>query len=419
VSTWFVPSSGLTPDQQRAVELDPREHRLILGAPGSGKTLVLLHRARHLMDRFGVTPERLRFFVFTNTLKEYIGSALRYLDLPLACVTTFDGWCMRLHRAHIDGPFPRTQTGGPDFDAIRSAVLAVMKESPNAFRMFDMAMVDEGQDLTRESFEILKIASAHVTVCMDYNQQLYEKRCDENSILRALGLRQRNLALLAAYRCCPYITKLAAHLTSDTTFLPQIKQSERLTPLFFLAASVKDEQEKIVEVVRGRMLMGERIGILVSNNAKVFSLANVLQNAGVEVEVHDRKPNSNYRSLDFESDRPKILTYHGAKGLPFDTVLLPRWGRPAFVQPSKEQLRKLLFVGITRASNWAFLSGVEGQIPGIVNEIMEMERLKIISVMKSSRIQPTLFDFMEARQDEGDEIPSLPQGTEDDLTSLF
>lgn len=419
MSTWFVPSSGLTPDQQRAVELDPCEHRLILGAPGSGKTLVLLHRARHLMDRLGVSPERLRFFVFTNTLKDYIGSALRYLDLPLACVTTFDGWCMRIYRAHVDGSFPRAPTGGPDFDAIRSGVLAAMKANPGAFRLFDMVMVDEGQDLTRESFEILKIASAHVTVCMDYNQQLYEKRCDENTILRALGLRQRNLALLAAYRCCPYITKLAAHLTSDTTFLPQIRQSERLTPLFFLAASVKDEQEKIVEVVRDRMLLGERIGILVSNNAKVFSLANIFQAAGVEVEVHDRKPHGNYRPLDFESDRPKILTYYGAKGLTFDTVLLPRLVRPSFLQASKEQLRKLLFVGITRASNWVYLSGVEGQLPGVVNEIMEMERLKIISVLKSSRIQPTLFDFMEVRQDEGDEILSSSQGAEDDLTSLF
>ena len=76
-----------------AVESSPRQHRLVLGSPGSGKTIVLLHRARHLIDAFKTPPERCRLFVFTNALKAYIRAALRDLALPDDCVMFFDAWC--------------------------------------------------------------------------------------------------------------------------------------------------------------------------------------------------------------------------------------------------------------------------------------------------------------------------------------
>lgn len=90
MSTWLIPRDELTPDQLRAIQLDTGEHRVILGPPGSGKTQVLLHRARHLLDSHGVSPDRLRIFVYTNALKDYIASALELLDLPPELLTTWD-----------------------------------------------------------------------------------------------------------------------------------------------------------------------------------------------------------------------------------------------------------------------------------------------------------------------------------------
>ena len=68
MNPWLLTLEELTPDQLRAVELKPSEHRLIFGGPGSGKTQVLLHRARHLMDLWNVSPEHFRIFVFTKVL---------------------------------------------------------------------------------------------------------------------------------------------------------------------------------------------------------------------------------------------------------------------------------------------------------------------------------------------------------------
>jgi hypothetical protein len=70
--SWLVPYADLTTDQMRAVDASADTHRLIVGAPGSGKTLALLHRTARLRERYHVAPGRYRLMVFTNMLKQYI-----------------------------------------------------------------------------------------------------------------------------------------------------------------------------------------------------------------------------------------------------------------------------------------------------------------------------------------------------------
>src|SRR5438128_2412242 len=82
------------------------EHRVIGGAPGSGKTQILLHRARHLLDTEGVDISRLRIFIYTNVLGDYIRSALNLLNLSDASVSTFDSWCREYYQQHVTGKLP-------------------------------------------------------------------------------------------------------------------------------------------------------------------------------------------------------------------------------------------------------------------------------------------------------------------------
>jgi len=50
------------------------------------------------------------------------------------------------------------------------------------------------------------------------------------------------------------------------------------------------------------------------------------------------------------------MPFHSAKGLTFETVLMPRLLPNAFAQLSKERIDRLLFVGITRATTWVYMS---------------------------------------------------------------
>ena len=73
---WLVPFSSLTPEQQGAALMPIDGHRAIVGGPGSGKTLVLLHRFAYLFQRNGAKFDACRMFVFTTTLKDFIRAAL-------------------------------------------------------------------------------------------------------------------------------------------------------------------------------------------------------------------------------------------------------------------------------------------------------------------------------------------------------
>ena len=93
---FLLHDSQLTREQRSIVELRPDRHHLVLGPPGSGKTQVLLHRARWLRDRANTPPDRYRIFVFTNVLSQFIRQSLDYLAIPPDTVQTFDDWCGEL-----------------------------------------------------------------------------------------------------------------------------------------------------------------------------------------------------------------------------------------------------------------------------------------------------------------------------------
>lgn len=461
-TTWFVPRTDLSPYQLRAVELHPGEHHLILGAPGCGKTIVLLHRARHLIDTYNVDPRRLRIFVFTNTLKDYIRSAMDFLKLPEGCVITFDHWCIEFYTTVISQQVPLLTKQGPDYDAIRGTVLAKLRDHAKAdavlstitgpirnslqgselekaitpwpgeliafmswavrSSMYEVVLVDEGQDLTQDAYEILKLITRHVTVCMDARQQIYDRRCDEQTILSILGLAKRNLTILGTYRCCPYINKLAATFIRDpeekSAFLNQAKtkQQERLTPYLYIADNTVQEKAKLVEFIRARQLTGDRIAVLLPSNAQLYSLANFLKAKGLEVEVPDKDFEPDFHTHDFQSELPKLMTYYGAKGMTFDTVLMPRLVRSSFMQFKPERLENLLFVGITRATRWVYMSTIERSMPLAVARLANLEGEEAFTVERQSPLLPGLFSKAKPIKPQQ---PIEPVPVSDPLTEIF
>lgn len=452
---WLVPLGDLTEDQLMAVQASTDRHRVIVGGPGSGKTLVLVHRA-HQLVLSGVSRDRIKVLVFTNVLKEYLREGLADLGLlgavqepgqtpdthpeqvqyrmadlgkqecaivalmvdPAGQVTagfvrrrrawqrrtdiedllasgkvrssavnptfagialrawdertppeqagqdgedvdedplvqTFDAWVRGLYGQLIGGRLPFRKGFNLDHDLIRTKVHAALKEYQGE-PLLDAALVDEGQDLSPVAIEILAMASRHVTLAMDSRQQIYDLPTDLEAACAALGVRRAAASLLTAYRCTPLIVDLAASFLPDEEAARQFRQATLLpidaveTPVAFMADSDDVELDELAQQLLTRSMNGETTAVLVPSNRLLKAFTEGLQDRGLQVATDV--------DLDFDDLRPMLLTYHKAKGLTVDSVFLPRLIPSSFPAFIDDEVRpRLLFVGVTRATRWAWL----------------------------------------------------------------
>jgi superfamily I DNA/RNA helicase len=209
---------------------------------------------------------------------------------------------------------------------------------------------------------------------MDHKQQIYDEGCGEAEIIQALGLRRSNLTLLDAFRCCPYIVRVASEFIEDArdraAFLNQSRtsQTEIQTPLLYEADGFEDERARLVEVLRERQIVDRSIGILFATNRQVEGFAQGFRENGIPVETRKN-------GLDFASQVPKVLTLHSAKGLTFDSVLMPRLVPGTFARRPEGLTNRLLYVGITRATKWLYLSTVAGKAIPTLSRIRKLAEL--------------------------------------------
>jgi hypothetical protein len=192
-------------------------------------------------------------------------------------------------------------------------------------------------------------------------------------------MRRRNATLLAAYRNSPDVARLASYFIDDLeargNYLNQIKnnQSVRERPLCFVASNYDEEMDQLATVIKQRLTMNQRVGIIVPQLKQVHGFAAGLGERGIHVEkALGRKGGRSgaRQQVDFDDMSPKIASYHSAKGLTFDCVLLPRLTESAFPRTRGQARHRIIFVGISRATQWVYLSSVQG------SQISEMTILK-------------------------------------------
>jgi superfamily I DNA/RNA helicase len=391
--TWLVPRQDLTPDQARVVELPPDSNRLVLGLAGSGKTQVLIHRAAYLAETYRVKPELYRAFVFTNVIKEYIRSGFEFLGLPEQAVSTFDFWCVGLYERHISSRLPRVDGGKTlDFRRIRRQALNHISSMASLQKSLDFVLVDEGQDLGPEVYDILHLSSHHVTVFADPQQKIFEDGADESFIMKKLRIDAPQVSLLGAYRNAAYVAQLASHFIADRAkraqYLAQVSAEQRVRerPLCFVAATYDQELDRLAEIIRQRQVLNERIGIIVPTNRLVHGIAEGLAQRSVVVERAVTKEKAGKVSItcSFANLVPKIATFYMAKGLTFDSVLMPRLTERAYYWTKPDQRARILFVGIARATQWVYLSTVESLEFQEMAVLREAEKQRHLTIQASA-----------------------------------
>ncbi|MFI6287448.1 DNA helicase [Streptomyces sp. NPDC051018] len=237
---------------------------------------------------------------------------------------------------------PRTDDGWYDWPAFYER--AALREAPGALSL----VVDEGQDLPPAFYRLCRLLGAEVTVFADECQRLTDTRSTLGEIERGLGACARH-GLGGNHRNTRQIAELAArfHTGAISPALPgRIGPRPRLHRLTGPGAVT----DLLVSLARERP--GDSIGVVVNSTRTQFELITLLERRAPELRPQmytAQAAHGRYRTLDLSRPGPVVVHRAGAKGLGFDTVVVPDTETDAAADPTSASLRMAYYVLTTRA----------------------------------------------------------------------
>lgn len=346
-------------------------HRVIRGVAGSGKTLVLTFRARHLV---ALHPgQRVLVTCFNRALA---GSLARQLDdLPGVEVRTIDNV--------IKDVLFRCTGSGPDFtthhelaDRASAALAALDLPSASAAVRYDHVLLDEAQDFPppalRLCVRLLAEGSTSLLVVADAAQNIY--RNDFTWKTAGINAAGRTRVLTIGYRNTREILEFAhdflmkggdvrldagAEVSDESAVVPPTLSTRHgPVPLFLVSDSPQLECVSIAEHCADRIAKGSFPGSIAvlygSRWAGGFdwltALPKAFQRLGVPYRwATDPSDRTGKDTLGADPKQVVVSTIHSAKGLEWRHVVLFAIfdDRP---ESDRSVNRRLIYVGMTRAT---------------------------------------------------------------------
>jgi hypothetical protein len=340
--------AGKTDRHRQRIELDATQSAaatfpvddvlVVSGPPGSGKTLVLAGRARHLAAQH---PDwHIVMLCFNNSLVPYLRSLVDgYGDIT---VTTFGKF------AHAQGHRISLQRDGQGAQDLAVARVRGID------RTVDALLIDEAQDFDDPwlgfVMETVRPGRGGIALAGDDRQALYR---DASRPWALAGRSVARLQLQRAYRSTRQILAAAGTIYQDHGETASEGALDG-QPVDLIWAQSWDEQAAAAAWEIGRLIeLGEReprdIAVLVTQwSGTSRRMQAALEKEGIPFTVVGR---ANAAEFDPHTSDVKIMTVHGAKGYEFDVIVL--FGLEALPSPvgDDEAARRASvgFVGMTRA----------------------------------------------------------------------
>ncbi len=377
--------------QEDAAQAVGEGHRILFGVAGSGKTIILMMRARLLAKR---NPDaQILLVCYNRELSKWIKHQLK--DYPEVTVLTFHAWGVQ---AGVDFVFNRSDEKYGD-DLIEQ----LENKSPEAGK-YDAILVDEAQDFEPVWFRCLLKAmkdpeDGDLLIVADGAQSLYRR----NPISwKSLGIKaqgrtaSKRFDLDRNYRNSTEILSLAETFAGRSDFgdasedeVSSMRVNPELCdrrigalPWLLLSENHATEVEAAVEVVR-RLLAGRWQGRAISPllpgniailyprsfNADKTLLSELPNRLQRKASVAGRWVSKGGKSQE-NASAVRIQTIHSAKGLQFRAVIVLWAGSRPFAKSNGALLeaeaenRRLLYVAMTRAESFLALTG-SGQSPAL------------------------------------------------------
>ena len=364
---FYLPDiQDLTKEQERARLLPKDGCHLIVGGPGTGKSVLALLRARrhHRANEGRARGPQEYVFLAYNKLLIAASRELMGGDREVHAQTWIQ-WFRLVYRSAIRTPCPTHNGQGfaLDWHTISEQVRGV-GELPAAVPPF--LVIDEGQDMPKAFYQSLaELGFERFFVVADQNQQITTEHSSIPELTDALGLEHgERIELKENFRNAYSVARLALAFcvhdpASPCTQLPAPAASARTPVLMdygFGCAWGFDD------VVRRLLKTADReparlFGLITPDNESRIRWLDALRTAPVDLD-HGRPRIVTYASGEDEGDLRFseggifVINAQSSKGLEFDSVILADVNRYRCNPEDHHQLddmRRRFYVMVSRA----------------------------------------------------------------------
>ncbi|OHB54682.1 MAG: hypothetical protein A2Y12_19170 [Planctomycetes bacterium GWF2_42_9] len=308
---FFVNEDELDDFQIQLLQKRIDRSMVVSGCAGSGKSILALWKAKQIQD----AGYSYKFIVYTKALHQFMSNGIKTIGLNDRNFTYHHEWCNQ---------------GCPSADFI---------------------IVDEVQDFEHEDISQFKQAANKAFFLWgDSAQSLYRgfrNTQDILSIASESGIEPETLVF--NHRLPKIIARFAAKVSGDEDLVPRCRKEGEDIPRILRYATFEAQLDVIMQQIKNRQITDA--AILFNDNVRVQKAYDYLSKKGYAIEA---KIKDSVFDLDFDSDNPKLMTYHSAKGLQFEAVFLPQC-EAEFEKLDKTMNTTSLYVAITRSYRYLFV----------------------------------------------------------------
>jgi len=348
----------LSKEQERVRALPFEGQHLIIGGPGTGKSVMALLRAKALAD----DSQDYLFLVFNHLLRQ---SSKRLFGNELIN-EQWQKWFIALFTDEVNTVFPwrsaETRSGKKvfDWDKILTQCESHESDAPAPDRPF--LIIDEGQDMPPSFYQALvSMGFENLFIVADQNQQIVDgQNASRQDLEDALGLdADDTIELTENYRNHLAIARLArAFYTGDPASpppkLPDPPSYEVKKPILFNYAP--SQFRPILNRILKMAINNPRklIGVLCPNNQvrqryfdSLVSLNKVVGHPPVTLTTFKH---GDKHEMPFDEGGVMVINAQACKGLEFDIVFVADIDQFNCDPQNVDRIKKLFYVMVARAT---------------------------------------------------------------------